>query len=63
MMSIWVTDGNNILLAESNKDKLNIKLNAQDIIRNEIHLDKESVEELHKLCEIHLERLSKELKQ
>jgi hypothetical protein len=59
MMMIWVTDGENYLTAESNRDKLNIKLNVKDLISNEVHLDKESVEELLKLCEIHLEKLSK----
>ena len=62
-MMIWVTDGDNHLTAESNRDKLVLKLNAQDVFKNEIHLDKESVEELMKLCGIHLERLSKEEKQ
>ena len=63
MMMIWVTDGENYLTAESNRDKLNIKLNVKDLISNEVHLDKESVEELLKLCEIHLDKLSKEIEQ
>lgn len=62
-MMIWVTDGENHLTVESDKDKLVLKLNAQDVFKNEIHLDKESVEELLKLCEIHLDRLSKEEEQ
>ena len=63
MMMIWVTDGENYLTVESDKDKLVLKPNVRDLIRNEIRLDKESVEELLKLCEIHLDRLSKEVKQ
>ena len=59
MMSIWVIDGDNYLTADSTKDKLCIKIKAQDVCRNEVCLDKEDVEELLKLCEIHLERLSK----
>lgn len=62
-MMIWVTDGENYLTVESDKDKLVLKPNVRDLIRNEIRLDKESVEELLKLCEIHLDRLSKEVKQ
>ena len=58
-MSIWVTDGDNYLTADSCKDKLCIKIKPKDVFRIEVCLDKEDVEELVKLCEIHLERLSK----
>lgn len=61
MMSVWYCESQgHYFTAESKDDGMYIKVDNLNLDTSQkIRLDKETVEELVKLCEIHLDKLKK----